>query len=735
MLYINNQRVIENVTVYGDDKKFNVFYPVPERPSFRVDEEGKPIFKFLKYRLPIDRPDGKKGGGYAVFSTELVIPDKKMARIKKKLQEEVNRKAQKRKISPPPPVKISSIKYTKGTTRIAIMNDNKALVERVWEAGKPSLYGNNVAAFAVEFTPEGATFFEQALQGKGGLVVVYYELYHDAKLPPLTVKASFNASAFYSFVQKINMNRPVCSKDDYKETLTEIMSKSESRSIEVDPGSTQIDPKIINQVEAWARGALDDAAERLMIKALPIENPEDARKWYKKKGVKKVQKEVLRTSCSSFDLDYKRETYIEVNINPQDPLPNITTLKDKKGKPIKWKDYAQEIDLNDKFFKQLNVSVRVNAPFEELPIHSIETKLFYKGKPMDVLNSKIDGEFQFINGADVAQFASFVENEDYKYTYSYQVNYKGSSRVFQSKQIKTDESVLTINVDDAGILYVDITPGDIDFEQVKQAQITLEYDAPGVDKITDQFIMTAESSEHKFEHIIFEKRSKPYRYKVNYKMADGKEFESDWKEESSNRLFINDPFTQSKTVGFRASGDLENTISNIFIDATYEDTTNDYKITQSIALSKDNAFFDWFIPMIDQNADTITYKGHVVRKDGTQEEIPETTTDSSTIIVGENVENLMDITVMADLLDFANTLKLAHVQLEYIDAENNISERKDFTFKEGAMDPGKWLIKLKDKSKKDYNWQATFFLKDGTRKETDSKTVDDLTLFLELPSN
>ena len=81
MLYINNQRVIENIVVYGDDRQFNVFYPVPEKPTFMVDEKGYPVFKFIKYRFPIDRADGKKGGGFVVFATEFTIPDEKMAEM------------------------------------------------------------------------------------------------------------------------------------------------------------------------------------------------------------------------------------------------------------------------------------------------------------------------------------------------------------------------------------------------------------------------------------------------------------------------------------------------------------------------------------------------------------------------------------------------------------------------------------------------------------------------------
>ncbi|WP_452223650.1 hypothetical protein [Lacinutrix chionoecetis] len=737
MLYINNQRVIEDVIVYGDDLKMNVFYPIPEQPRFRLDKEGKPIFKFLKYRFPIDRPDGKKGGGFAVFDVEFSVPDEKMTIIKEKLQEEVNRIAQKRNISPPPPVKIGAVRYIKGTSRLMLNDENSVLVERIIDAGKPSLFGKNISTYSVELSVEGAALFEKALQGKGGFFGVMYELYHEAKLPPIKVVGKFRAKSFYKFVQEIDVEERVCAEDDYKETLKEIMKRSESKTLTIDPGSAEVDKKVLDQIRSWAQGSLDDAAERLMIEALPVENPEEARKWYQEQDIEDVRKEVTRKSISDFTLRYKEHAYIEVNINPQGVMPNITTLKDKEGKPIVWEDYAEEVDLNHPFFKQINATVKVNAPFDELPIHSIEVKLNYKGEPMDVIGSAINGEFQFSKADDVAHFASFIKDDDFNYTYSYQVNYKGASKIFQSEEITTDESVLTINADATGILSVAVIPGDVDFDQVKQVQITMEYEdrSNGVDKITDQFIMDKDNPNHKFEHIIFSKRSKPYKYKVNYKMSNGKEFETDWVEGNSNRLFINDPFTQSKTVGFRASGDLTTDIANIFIDATYKDEANDYVVTQSIALSKDLTFFDWLIPLVDESINTITYKGHIVKINGTQEEIPEKTSDASTIIVGENVEDLMSISINPALLDFAGTLKLAIVHMEYVDTDNDIKERKDFTFKEGAAEEAIWNIKLKDKSKTKYSWKASYFFKDGSRKETEKTEADDLTILPEPPTN
>ncbi|WP_124981357.1 hypothetical protein [Nonlabens xiamenensis] len=735
MIYMNNVRVIENVVVYGDDKKMNVFYPIPEQPRFRLDDEGKPIFKFLKYKMPIDRGDGKKGGGFAVFDVEFTIPDDKMERIKEKLQEEVNAKAQKRNINPVPEVKIATIRYTEGTSRLMISDENSVLVERIIDAGKPSLFGKNIATFSMELSEHGATFFEQALQGEGGFVSVMYELYYGAKLPPLRVTARFNASSFYQFIQEIDISERVCAEDDYRETLNEIMVKSESSRIDIDPGSADIDPKVIEQVRTWAQGALDKATERLMIQEMQMEDPAEARKYYQEHDIEDVRKEVTKRAISSYKLDYREETYVNVNINPQGTMPNITTLKDKSGAPIKWEDYAQEIDLQDKFFKQINARVRVNAPFDEMPIHSVEVKLSYKGEPMDVLGSDVNGEYQFSSAEDTAEFATFIQDDDFHYDYSYQVNYKGSAQTFQSEVMSTDESVLTINVDEMGIIFVEVLPGDLDFEQIKQAQILMEYEANGVDKVADQFIMTAEQQQHKFEHIIFKKRTEPYRYKVVYKMTDGKEFTSDWQEGESSRLYINDPFSQTKTVGFRSFGDLENDIANIFIDATYADEDNDYRTTQTIALSKAIPFFDWTFPQINSAVNTISYKGHIVRHDGTNEDIAEVVTEDSTILVGAKKDDVFEIKVNPGLLDMGGTVKMANVQLEYKDEANDILEKEDFTFTAQKADEVVWNVDIKDKNLKQYTWKATFFMTDKSRITTDPQTTDELTLFIDLPSN
>jgi hypothetical protein len=125
-----------------------------------------PVFKQITYRLPIDRPDGKKGGAYVFFDTELQVDEEKLGKLKKLLADSVAEEHRRLKLHGQPPApQLGTITFTKGKVNMLLEKDG-VLIEKVMGAGKPSLYGNNVATFAVELTPEGAAVFEAAMQGK-----------------------------------------------------------------------------------------------------------------------------------------------------------------------------------------------------------------------------------------------------------------------------------------------------------------------------------------------------------------------------------------------------------------------------------------------------------------------------------------------------------------------------------------------------------------------------------------
>lgn len=723
---LDRNQIINGVTVYGDDERDNVFYLLPKTPRFRLDENGLPIFKFIKYRLPVDRPDGKKGGGFCIFDAEFVVSEEAKTTVVDVLQQQVNQLYNNRR-QEPPKVETGTITYTEGAASLNLEGLGGTLVEKVFNPGSPSLYGNLVTPFTIEFTPEGAAVFEDAMKGKGGVVQVIYDLTCWAKLPPVKVDGRFFATQFYSFFQQIDVDWNLWREDSYRETIRESVRESESYKITYDFAKLE-DEKLKQDIRAWAQRTMEDAIERKMIESVTPVSEEDREK---PKGIENVTRNISSTKVSSFRLEYREEQAIKWTPDPRGTLPNISSLKDKDGNPLNLDDFFIEVDANDPFFETINVTARVNADFENLPIDSVEVHIDY---PQEDGAREIWEEI-FLNPDDTKKFAAYIANNSANYKYWYQVNYKGESQVFKSEEIETDEQILTINVDDLGLLNLDIYAGDLNFDQVRQAQVTLQYEdrANDVDLIEHQFTLDSENRHQRLQELIFHPMENPYRYRVKYFMSNGKEFQVDWKEGRSQQHYVNDPFNATKTVGVRAAGDLENEISTIFLDLKYVDSGNEYTQVQSVALSKDQPFFDWSFPAIDDTVGSVFYSGNIQYKDGTNEPIDEVETTESTLLVGKLIQDNLEITIVPDLIDFSE-VRLAKLSLRYEDEANGVNERKDFILKEGSSIEI-WTVELEDKTKVEYEWQVTYFMADGSRRESEAVMTSDPSIILEVPSS
>jgi hypothetical protein len=727
MLQIDKIQQIQDITVYGDDTSDHTFYLLPQTPRFRL-EDGKPVFKFIKYR-ELRRDGNDLYGGVCAFDVEFVVAPEKLAAVVGALQGQVDARYAQRG-QQPPQVIVAPLTYTRGTANLNI-GEGSTLVQKVRGAGKPSLFGNNVATFWVELTQQGATVFEQALQGQGGFVSVIYDLKVWARLPPIEARGWWHASAFYSFFQEINTEDNFWSEDSYEETIRETLRRNEVMGTEFRfVGNPALSPEDQRKLEAEIRSAvtrqLEEAVERNMLKEIERVDP-DTKSLREDQDIEDIKRTVAKTQIADVNIYWKESQVIEWQIAPQGLLPNITTMKGPDGRPFNWADYALEVDLDDPFFRTLEVTLRVNADFENLPIFSVEAKVIYPHGP----NPKVE-EFVFTKPDDVGRFRTFIENNQRKYKFVYQVNYKGDNRTFTSEEVETDDTQLTVNVDDLGVLIVDIAPGDINFQQVAQAQVLVRYDGDGIPPIERQFTLTQQASTFQIREVIFQPRTRPIKYRVKYFMADGKEYDSGLKEQDAPQIYINDPFSAMRTVGLRAVGDLQNRIASIMVDLVYKDAANSYTQTKAVALSKSQPFFDWAFPVIDELGGEVTYSGTIQYTDGTTRDIPLQRAERSTIQLGDIIADRLVVSVVPDLIDFTK-VRLVNVSLRYVDEAHGIDERQDLLFKQG--DAAKtWTVDLQDRAKRDYKWSTRFFMADGSRKDVVDQDGAGETVILEVPA-
>jgi hypothetical protein len=742
MLKIDDVQTIEGVQVYGDEDP-NKFYLVPDVPRFRMNDNGRPSFSFYKYRMPIERADQTKGGGFLICDVEFSVPEAKKQLIVKKLQEQVNQRYAGSNVKPPE-VEIGSITYTKGTAKLNIESISDKFVETVFNPGKPSLYGRNITPFTVELTDLGATFFEQALQNKGGFVQVVYDMYCAVKLPPIEAHIWFNSSKFASFVEDFtkreesqgafssiwkwffggsNRNRTIINK-----TVSEYASQYQWGGVDIDFRDFKATEDVKQKIRDWAMNTLAEA-----IKASNEDKLQPFTEEQKKvpDNVTDFHLRLSQYKFSNVDQRYKESQAVEWNMAPQGMLEPITTLLDKDGQPLKWSDYATTVDLDDPFFKTLEVPIRVNADFKDLPLDSVEVHLDYKEGSVHQIQ-----EFSFNSPDKLEKFKSFIENAKWDYKYWYQVNYKNESRAYKSQEIPTDEKFLTINVGETGILAIDVLPGDINWSQVSQVQVKINYDASegGVGQIERAYLLDKANPKATLREVVFAPVKQPYKYIIKYFMADGKEYQVTEASSRSPQLYLNDPFNATKTVSLRAAGDLDKDIQTIFVDVKYVDELNHYTKNTTAALSKSQPFFDWVFPTIDEKIGKVTYKGTVQLKNGQLEEIPEATTEDLTIMVGRKIEDSLDVKVVPVGIDF-NKVALVIVSLSYEDNVHDIVERYDMTFDGTAKTPQTWSVALKDKHLNKYTWNAVFYMNDGTERKANAtpQLTDSLTLPLRMP--
>jgi hypothetical protein len=724
MIRIDKVQEIAGVTVYGDDELPNKFYVVPNQPRYRIDDNGFPVFKFLKYRFPVDRPNGAKGGGFLIADAEFVVPEDKLKKVQGQLEDQL------RKEGTDAPVVFGVISYTKGKTAIQFLDSGGALVQKIQNPGTPSLFGHNITAFTVEMSPEGATLAEQALQGSGGAVQVIYDLNFMVRLPPMTATVWFNASKFYDFYQKIDKDNDkflFWGSDSQTETRRETFVSTDSGGVDLEfrwtlPDADQ-DKKIKDSIRDWAWKTLEDAVKRMAPSDIAANTDTGL-----PDGEDHVTRDISSWKLSSFSRTYSESAAIEWHIVPQGTLPNITSLSDPKGKPIQWKDYSAVVDLDDPFFKQLAVNVTVNADFQALPIQSVDVHLdYHQGGTHKV------GDFHLKGPDDAGKFSSFIENNVWKYKYSYIVNYKGESRTYQSPEIETERTALTIDVGDLGLLAVDVAVGDINWSQVSQAQVTLQY-KDGGNTLEEELTLDKSNVRHRVEKLLSAPRTGPYQYQVKYIMADGKEFQSGSQDASSSELYVNDPFSANRTIGLRGIGNFDTDIDTVFVDLKYEDSANDYVQTKSTALTKSQSFFDWTFPVISATGGTVTYSGTIKYKNGTVEDIPAATAASDTVLVGKKIADSLEISVAPDLVDWGQ-VKLIKVNLHYKDDGNGLDLHKDLLLKQGVAPPT-WKVDLKDKAKNSFDWQATFYMATTppSERHTPVTTASDTMVVLEVPA-
>jgi hypothetical protein len=751
MLTLYPAHLIAGLTVYEDDTNPAVFYAMPDQPGFRTDPKtGKPVLNFIKYLMPVDRPDGSKGGGFLIFDSVFVIPPSQMSAAQQALDKLVQSKGIKDAQGNPATAQISMPSFTSGTSSLTLLDSGGALVTKIESPGKPSLLGSMICSFTAELSPEGAAVVEGAMQGKGGVVQIAYDLTYTASLPPVTGHVWFDAVKFASFHQTIDKSGSSWDSGDNteNETLRESFINAQAGGVNFDfTGLPMTDPtvaKLHDDLVNWGWQQLNTAVQNVLATSSAPASSDSASTDGSSSssssagvtgssvgsdlgqdrgddGMEHVNRNESSFASFSFNEYYKERDSIAYETIQQGTLPNVANFE----------QYAETINANDPFFAQIHATVMCNADFAKFNIVSVDVNCQYtKSNPATVAG------FTFKAPDDVLKFDSDTTGGDMHYQYQFNVNYADQSKPYVSPAYVTQNTVTTLDVGTMGVLYVNLTASNIDWTTVKQVQVALQY--PDTDPsgagINREFAFDQNTRTATLVVVVLKPIDKQYTYTVTYVLTDGTQVVTPAKQDNTQDLFINNIFIP-QTVTFLSEGDFTNSIDNIFLRMTYTDSANKYQQTSEYQFSAANRTHDWTFLVIPGAQGQVSYTGVVSYKDATQQNIPETTSTSTLITFGPPDQTIVTVTPDPALLDFTQ-VKLVQLEFQYSDPANNLSLQQEIVLKSTGATPPSWTFYTKDPTKVAYTYTATYYMASTPPSviKQPAVTSSDTDLVLSMPS-
>ena len=768
------------VSIFQDDAQFWRFYLIPGFPTVRLDQNNNPVFMLIKYNLSDEsreeNPDLPRGGGYMVFDSELTVKAEHVKEIKKHLQQFVEKEWDRIKNDPNARVRSLTLQAAKndqapkigghwgqqgheGTPRASALPlqiptiaaaeatqggtpPQVEIGEPLWKSGKvtmnapssaalvsgkigerpASLLGNNVAAFSLDLTTDGATFMEKTLVGTDGRgatdltpIQVVYELTMLAKLPPASMYIKVDMASVYHSLQELYHEHTNCT-DDYFTSETMMSSAREAGlvTIKINPGGNP-DPEMLKMLMQQATDQVQQILTDKLAKKerAPMKEWADADLNASSSEVYRL-KQVSEIDMTTFETTMDIETTIEHKIAPQGTLQ---TFFHNRGDMT---PFVRKVDLNDPFFKVLGLKARAFAKWAEDGVAFVELEVKY-GKGNEIKTQSFT--FTPQQNEPIEWSPSLIDGKR-EYEYRSRIGFVGREAGDWTKWEKNTARNLNVAVETPGKLDVEVSGVGLNYTDVLDAVLVhLRYEdtAHDVPMASQSILLTTERGSGKWTRQLFAPWEKPLEYRIEYLLKSGTTIEVPWKKTDgpTNNVLVKRPDVDVLDLTLIPSGNWADAIQAV-LSLRYQDGT--YNKDAQFNFKTADEFKKWAVLLQNPRKREFEYKILATFKNGDTQETTWLKRDGDQALPVTVIGPPRLITkVSGAVLDYAST-PLAKVDLEYKDPQGS-SDVESFSL-QAASDVKTWSIPIREGGPKGYRYKITYFPKDGNPIERQWEATD-----------
>ncbi len=763
-----------SATVFRDDAKFARFYVIPGFPSVRLDGQGNPVFLLVKYKFSDqsreEHPELPRGGGYMAFDAELRVEPEHQQKILEELQSWVNTEWERIKALPdrrmraltmnaafndsigahwagsgmagggpmataatgsgmtltlptseadapdvqgdPPKVELGEPLWLEGKVTMTAPQ-SAGLVQNSVGERPASLLGNNVAAFSVDLTPDGATFMQKTLVGDGGggatdltPIQVAYSLTMLAKLPKASMYIKFNTAQVYHAAQELFHEHDNCS-DDYF-TSENIMSTAINAglvTVKIDMGGIT-DPDLQQMLTSQAMNGV----QKLLTERFANKERKPLEEWADS-DMAESSNEVYRLKRIN-DVDMTDfEQHVEIEPNTKYTIAPQGTLAAFFRNQADMTAFVREVNLDDPMFKTLALKVRALARWQEDNVAAVEVEVKYEHDGELKTNS-----FTFTPTVTEPQKwdPSLVGNKR-DYTWRSRVTFSGRAAGAWTRWETSTSRDLNVMVPTPGKLEVNVSGVGLDFANVVDAVVVhLRYEdrARDVPLAGQSILLTAERTSGTWSRLLFADWDKPVEYRVEYMLKNGQITRRDWAKTDGpvQNLLIGRPDVDVLDIVLVPAGDWSQVIQAT-VDVRYTD--GNQHSDGHFQLKTVDEFKRWGVLLVNANARKFEYKLLATFKNGDTQETAWTSLegDQSVPLKVQGPPRLA-VKVSAAVLDLPST-PLVRVDLEYPHpAVPGADTVVAFSLQDNKQVES-WQVPLLPDGPKTYKQRITYFPKEG----------------------
>ncbi len=625
--------------------------------------------------------------------------------------------------APPPKVIFGEPLYKSGKVKMDAPQSAALVQSRVAER-TASLVGSNVAAFAMELTTEGATFFQKTLLGDDGggatdltPISVEYTLTMVARVPPASVRVTFDGAQVYQLIQdlfheKDSSTRPGVVYDDFftSESAIQMAITAGVLEVQVDPGGIT-DPETINLLTTEANKLATELAVGFATtkdRTGPTNMTGDATgdivgseaEFYHLKQESDIErKKVEYTTTLKANIDY--------TISAQGMLQ--TSFADLSPEQIA--RCVREIDLDDDFFQTLDLTVRAFANWETDGIQFVEVAVEY---------GEVTQSFTFdAANRDPQKWSPRLSDRKRTYRFRSRVvfNGRGADESDWSAWKTESRRDLNFSVATPGKIAVEVIPAGLDFTQVLDAVIvSLTYADParGVEPVGTSVVLTADRLSGKWERLIYAPWDKPVSYRHQYLLKTGTWYDTGFTPTDgvSPVVVVPRPPVDILDVAVVPVVDWA-AVKLCAVSLGYTDADDPaYQPDAQAQIKGPDTFFKWSVLLKDPSRRRFRYKALATFADGTASESPwKDATGDQTLLIPIETPPRLAVQVLPLGVNFAET-PTVKVNLTYQDP-GGVGTVTQTVVLSKRDEIGEWSLNLRKGAHKSYTWQISYFRADG----------------------